>query len=475
MGTDAWVKSLKAMWPELDAVRSNRTAQTDRHRFSWYDLDCPCGLPAGECREHPRAREAQRPPPGDWSAWLVLAGRGFGKSRCGAAWAIEQAMQHPGCRIALVAATSSDVRDVMVEGESGVLAISPPGFMPRYEPSKRRLVWPNGSMATTYTAEKPRQLRGPQHHYAWCDEISSWEYPEAYDMLLFGLRLGTNPRHCVTTTPKATPLVKRLVADKTTSKTGGSTYDNRHHLASTFFSNVISTYEGTRLGRQEIHAEILELTESVWFASFERARHVSDQYAEYVPGLPVHLAIDCGTSQYTGAVFFQSPQIDEQRRAVTVFGDFFAAGSYSAKTAEAILQKAMELPCKGIVDVVRLDPASKAHTGIGLAAYHEYGIVFGDRITSKWPSHKVVDGLDFMELMLDRGLLVIHSRCTQLIEAFVNYRRETKAGVVLDKPADPQNPHEDMMDALRGGIRDVFPHGRKPEGKFNWVHPSSVF
>jgi hypothetical protein len=476
VGTDAWIKALRSTWPELDAVRAKQSVgEPDQAQYDWFAESCPCGLPCGECKLHPRAREAQRPPEGSWAAWLVLAGRGFGKTRTGAAWCIDMARRHPGCRIALVAATVADAREVMVEGESGVLAISPPNFTPLYEPSKRRLTWPNGSMGTTYSAEKPRQLRGPQNHFAWCDEISSWEAPETYDMLLFGLRLGIDPRHCITTTPKATPLVKRLFSSPTTVKTGGSTYDNRQHLAASFFSNVIASYEGSRLGRQEIHAEILELTEAVWFANFDRAKHVSHQYGEYTPGLPVHLAIDCGTSQFTGAVFFQILKVDADRRAIVVFGDYFSAGSYSAKTAEAIRARSLELPSKGMVDVVRLDPASAAHTGIGIAAFNEYRTVFGDRVTSKWPSHRVVDGLDFMEMMLDRGLLIMHPRCEHLIEAFVNYRRDVRAGVVMDKPADPQNPHEDMMDALRGGIRDVFPEGNRVFKPYDTVAFKSIF
>jgi hypothetical protein len=280
-------------------------------------------------------------------------------------------------------------------------------------------------------------------------------------MLMMGLRLGTRPQLCITTTPKATPLVKKLVADPSVVKTGGPSYDNRAHLSPTFFDEVLASYEGTRLGRQEIHAELLELVEAVWFANFDPAKHVSEE-AEYMEGLPVHLAIDCGTSQYTGAVWFQVLRLSAAASRINVFADFFSAGSYSAATAEAIASRSQGLPSAGIVDVVRLDPASKAHTGIGVAAYHAYEIVFGDRNVSKWPSHQVADGLDFMEMMLDRNLISIHPRCKHLIDSFVNYRRKVdKDGVIHNAPVDPQNPYEDMMDALRGGIRDVFPEGVK--------------
>jgi phage terminase large subunit-like protein len=140
------------------------------------------------------ARPNQLPPEGNWTTWLLLAGRGFGKSRCGAEWVREKAFQNPGCRIALVGETAADTRKVMVEGESGVLAISPPDFMPEYSPANRTLTWPNGSMAETYNATQPDQLRGPQHHFAWCDELAKWQYmQDSWDQLQFGLRSRKEP------------------------------------------------------------------------------------------------------------------------------------------------------------------------------------------------------------------------------------------------------------------------------------------
>ena len=204
------------------------------------------------------ARPNQLPPEGDWSKWLLLAGRGFGKSRAGAEWIIRKARDRPGCRIAMVARTAADTRDVMVEGESGVLAISPPDFVPVYVSSARRLTWPNGSQATLYSAEEPDLLRGPQHHYAWADELASWKRPETWDMLMFGLRLGAHPQVVVTTTPRPVRLVKELVADPTCITVRGSTYENRANLAPSFFSQIVTKYEGTRLGRQELNAEVLD-------------------------------------------------------------------------------------------------------------------------------------------------------------------------------------------------------------------------
>jgi phage terminase large subunit-like protein len=203
------------------------------------------------------ARPEQLPPPGDWRVWLYLAGRGSGKTRSGAEWTRAQVAAGRR-RIALVAPTAADARDVIVEGESGILAVSPPLDRPVYEPSKRRITWPNGAIATTYSADEPERLRGPQHDCAWCDELGAWRYPEAWDMLMFGLRLGDDPRIMVTTTPRPTKLIKDLVSDPTVAISRGSTYENRKNLAGAFLQQIVKKYEGTRLGRQELNAELLD-------------------------------------------------------------------------------------------------------------------------------------------------------------------------------------------------------------------------
>jgi phage terminase large subunit-like protein len=169
------------------------------------------------------ARPNQLPPNGEWRVWLVLAGRGFGKTRTGAEMIRARVTARTAHRLALVAPTAGDARDVMVEGESGILAISPPWERPRYEPSKRRLTWPNGAIATLFSADEPERLRGPQHDAAWCDELASWRHP-----------------------------------DPAVIATRGTTYENRANLASAFFGQIIRKYQGTRLGRQELEAELLE-------------------------------------------------------------------------------------------------------------------------------------------------------------------------------------------------------------------------
>lgn len=196
---------------------------------------------------------------------MILAGRGSGKTRAGAEWIRANlcgASPLAGGkyrRAALIAETVGDARDVLVEGDSGLLAIHPPDFRPLYEPSKRRITWKNGATAAIFNATEPDQLRGPQFDCAWCDELAKWRYAnDTWDMLQFGLRLGDDPRQVITTTPRPIKLLKQIMNDPTTIVTRGTTYDNRSNLAPQFFQSIISRYEGTRLGRQELNAEVLD-------------------------------------------------------------------------------------------------------------------------------------------------------------------------------------------------------------------------
>jgi phage terminase large subunit-like protein len=203
-------------------------------------------------------RPSQTPPPGDWSVWLIKAGRGFGKTRIGAEWVRDLAESGKAKRIAIVARTASDHVKTTIEGESGILAVSSPWCRPKYIPSKCMIVWPTGTIAHTYTADEPDNLRGPQHDAAWADELAAWRYEDAWDQLMFGLRLGKSPRAVVTTTPRPTALIKRLMASPSTVTTHGSTYENKANLAPTFLEQIVSRYEGTRLGRQELYGEVLD-------------------------------------------------------------------------------------------------------------------------------------------------------------------------------------------------------------------------
>lgn len=209
------------------------------------------------------ARDEQLPPPGTWTYWTYLAGRGAGKTRSGAQWAIEQARTRPGSIGSLVAPTAGDIERVMVSGQSGIMASSPDDFRPRWIGSKNKVVWPNGSTANCFSAEEPERLRGPQANWAWCDELAAWKrLQETWDQLQFGLRLPPDPRCYISTTPRPLPLVKLLVGkwveEGRAVVTRGSTYDNKANLSDKFFAEVISKYEGTRLGRQELQAAILE-------------------------------------------------------------------------------------------------------------------------------------------------------------------------------------------------------------------------
>lgn len=237
------------------------------------------------------ARENQLPPVGNWTHWLLLAGRGFGKTRTGAEWVRNVAdLGVRNTRIALVAPTAADARDVMIEGESGILNICPPWNMPIYSPANRKLTWPNGVVAHVYSAETPERLRGPQHSHAWCDELCAWQYPqETWDNLMFGLRLGKKPRTCITTTPKPTKILLDLVASKNVNVVKGTTYDNLSNLASTFRDEIISKYEGTRLGRQELNAEILQdVLGSLW----QRDQIEADRVSKIPDLVRIVVAID---------------------------------------------------------------------------------------------------------------------------------------------------------------------------------------
>jgi phage terminase large subunit-like protein len=193
-----------------------------------------------------------------------------GTTRAGAEWVRDQvgpAEVPSTLRIALIGPTAAHVRSLMIEGDGGLLEVCPLSNRPRYGPARRRLTWPNGAIATCYSADKPDQLRGPQHHIAWADELASWRFVDAWDQLQFGLRLGDDPRCVVTTTPRPTPIIRELLARTKDGKrrrdvaaTRGSTYENSGNLARTFLEKIVAKYEGTRLGRQELYAEVLDDT-----------------------------------------------------------------------------------------------------------------------------------------------------------------------------------------------------------------------
>lgn len=214
------------------------------------------------------ARSKQLAPPGEWTIWALLAGRGFGKTRTGSEWFRRNAEARPRGRGMLIGMTPRDVRDVMVLGPAGLLSVCPPWNRPTYEPSNMALTWPNGYVAAIRSAHAPDKVRGPEQDQAWADELSAWPEKkgrEAWDNLMFGLRVGVHPQVCVTMTPKPIPLVREILSHPGTVKTTGSTYENRANLARSFYDTVLKKYEGTNLGRQEIYADLLdEAEDALW-------------------------------------------------------------------------------------------------------------------------------------------------------------------------------------------------------------------
>ena len=334
-------------------------------------------------------RDAQFPPiNNDWNTWLINAGRGFGKTRCGAEWVREQVkLGHK--RIACVASTNSDIERVMVKGESGFLSVcwkndkdnkgKHMGF-PEWSPTKRSLTWANGAKVEFYSAEEPERLRGPQFSAAWCDELAAWNKDmDTWQMLQFCLRLGKHPRVCVTTTPKPTKLMRELLKNPKTVVTSGSTFDNSANLADTYLVAVRDQYEGTRIGRHELYAEVLEEAEgALWTTETLDAASIKH---EDVPDLArIVVALDPAVtanaeSDMTGIVV----------AGVDINGIAYVLGDYTAK----------------------LSPQGWAEKAIGL--YHQYE---ADRIVAevnqggdmvKLTIHNIDDNVAYKAVRASRG------------------------------------------------------------------------
>ncbi|WP_050900793.1 DNA-packaging protein [Oceanicola sp. S124] len=230
------------------------------------------------------AMDHQLPPVGAWKTWVILGGRGAGKSRAGSEWVRSQvegprALAPGRCRrLALIGETFDQVRDVMIFGESGIMACSPPDRRPEWQASRRRLVWPNGAEAQAFSASEPEALRGPQFDGAWLDEMAKWKKAEAtWDMLQFALRLGEDPRVCVTTTPRNVGVLKRLLEAPSTVTTHAPTEANRANLSESFLEEVRARYAGTRLGRQELDGILMGETEgALWTSEMLHAAQVEE-------------------------------------------------------------------------------------------------------------------------------------------------------------------------------------------------------
>ena len=217
-----------------------------------------------------QARPEQLAPDGDWNIWLILAGRGWGKTRTGAMDAMLYAITNPEVQVAVVTPTFGDLRRVAFGGVSGIMKFLPPELLLHgrgqgYSATSQEIRLWNGSKIMGFAATEPDRLRGPQFHRAWCDELAAWFYPDTFDQLMFGLRLGDDPRCVITTTPKPTPLIRNLLKRTKIAITRGSTFDNEANLAPTAIQQLKEKYANTRLGRQELYAEVLDDTEgALW-------------------------------------------------------------------------------------------------------------------------------------------------------------------------------------------------------------------
>lgn len=325
-----------------------------------------------------QGRLEQMPPEGDWRTWLLLGGRGSGKTRAGAEWvhAVASAGRRSDLRIALIAETLGDAREVMIDGISGICRIARKN-RPEFEISRRRLVWPNGAVAQVFSSEDPESLRGPQFHMAWCDELAKWKHgQETFDMLQFGLRLGEAPRQLVTTTPRPVPLLKALISDPGTRLARISTMANERNLAPGFIDALSRRYGGTRLGRQELEGELIEDRED---------------------GLWKRDAIEALTIRFTGTL----------RRIVVAVDPPASAGAGSCC---GIVVAGLEASGRAVVladcSVEGASPAGWA--GAVAKAYHRFG---ADRIVAE-----VNQGGDMVSAMLrsiDATLPVLAVRATR--------------------------------------------------------------
>lgn len=297
------------------------------------------------------ARSSQLPPDGDWITWLIMAGRGFGKTRAGAEFVREKVMAGHARRIALVGPTAADVRDTMIEGPSGLLAVCEAyKFRAIYQPTRRRVIFENGAKAITYSAEEPKRLRGPQHDLAWSDEVAAWSYPDAWDQLQFGLRMkgpgGEEPQQVATTTPKPCHTLRGILKAPKLAVTTGTSYENLDNLADAFITTVIKPYEGTRLGRQELLAELLEDYEgALWSLGMIERYRVADaprNPAGKIDLTRIVLAVDPATTYGPGSdeTSYAVMGIDQRRHLylLETWGDRAAPAVWARAVVEAAVR-----------------------------------------------------------------------------------------------------------------------------------------
>jgi phage terminase large subunit-like protein len=421
------------------------------------------------------ARPEQCEPEGEWDIWLVNAGRGFGKTRTGGEWLrskAQDALTSPEVvRLALVGRTAPDVRDTMVEGESGLLAISPPKLRPKYEPSKRKLTWIDGDRklrceAHCYTAEEPDLLRGPQHHYGWADELASWKYAiETYDNLLLGLRLGDHPQLVATTTPRPTILLKDLIADPTCVVTGGSTYDNQQNLPDKWLARILRRFEGTAKGEQELYARILDEAEG---ALWKREWIDNNRVTEHPDLLQLFVAVD-------PSVGGGGPTDDGAETGIIIVGMAYLPDRMGHPVAHFY-----------VLDDYSLRDTPNNWGRKTIEAYHEFR---ADRVIGEGNNggdlirtiiHNIDPLLSFEMVWASRGKAPRAEPVSMLYEqGRVHHvaKRDPRSGLtgwehfrIMEdqlcqwEPGKPNQPSPDRLDALVWGVTKLMPEGFVPSG-----------
>ena len=386
------------------------------------------------------ARAKQLPPAGDWLTWLLQTGRGFGKTFAGAGWVHARAMASPGRWCALVAKTPADARDVMIEGPAGLLKNTPPHERPVYESSKRRVTWPNGSWGTLYSSEEPDQLRGFSGDTAWLDEFGKYANPrEVWDNLQFGMRevSADRPRVCITTTPRPLPILEEIEAKRTTVTVRGSSYENRANLAPQWFAETLAAYEGTRLGRQEIHGERLDDVEGRVYSSFVNAPYPLGNIDASVR--------DTGAEILVGQDFNVNPMASVIAVRVADECHVLDALEVPVSNTEQVMEEIRRrYPRRRVI--VCPDPSGKARKTSAAVGQTDYTIIksFGFEVRAPNAAPVVVDRVNNAQAMLLKGArrrVRIHPRATALIAALkgLTYKEGTSIidkGMGLDHQAD---------------------------------------
>jgi len=437
--------------------------QDERDKWDWFAPSCPCGVPIGTCALHPRARPAQRPPAGDWRTFVYMGGRGSGKTRAGACWLIDRVQRGLARSPLLVGQTSADTRDIMCRT---ILDVSPPWFRPKYQPSRRSIVWPNGAIGMTLSAEDPEQARGPNADACWCDELGAWTRAgETWRNVTLAVRHGA-AQTFVSTTPKRIDCLKAILAAPTTVVSTESTLANRLWLSPEFVDQILALYADTTFAESEIQGRMVDIVEGVWFHKFLESKHV--QPIDYLRGQPVFVSVDAGTSRTTAAIMFQTQRLDQFRVRFLCLDAYLEVDKFSAENAAAILRQFKARFPDVEPSHVYIDGSSGQRTSLGPTAFGEYQRCFGEKKVIPVWDQNVCDSLDAIQGALERGDVIVHPRAVSLISAFKNFSRQSRGGQFLDVPAVSQSPFEDSIDALKYAVISILPP-RKPGPIFHRI------